>query len=213
MTEPRRRSARALKWLCAAGVTLAAAVPLAAPAEAQTGGGGSAFSQKLEGRFVDPDRIYSTDVRWWLGDASHTDETLLEEIQALYDGGFRGVELCMQNDSAAADATYGYGSPQWTHKWNLMMNKFLDLGMGVYLTSGTNWSTSNVPGLDPTSQAAMQNLTLGTGTVTRARAWRRCRHRRRTRGAPGRGSSPRTPTRWSRATPWTPTASSTWRRC
>ena len=93
MTEPRRRSARALKWLCAAGVTLAAAVPLAAPAEAQTGGGGSAFSQKLESRYIDPDRIFSTDVRWWLGEAAHTDETLLEEIQALYDAGFRGVEL------------------------------------------------------------------------------------------------------------------------
>ena len=53
----------------------------------------------------------------------------------------------------------------WTHKWNLLMNKLLDLGMGVYLTSGTNWNTSNVPGLDPDSQAAMQNLTLGTGTV------------------------------------------------
>ncbi|MFU8874430.1 glycosyl hydrolase [Micromonospora sp. SL4-19] len=125
----------------------------------------SAFAERLESKFIDPDRIYSTDVRWWLGDASHTDETLLEEIQALYDGGFRGVELCMQNDSGAPDATYGYGSAMWTHKWNLVMNKLLDLGMGVYLTSGTNWSTSNVPGLDPTSQAAMQNLTLGTGTV------------------------------------------------
>ena len=46
----------------------------------------------------DPDRIYSSDVRWWLGSASATDETLEEEIQELYDDGFRGVELCMQND-------------------------------------------------------------------------------------------------------------------
>src|SRR5699024_10316775 len=93
------------------------------------------------------------------------DETLLEEIQALYDAGFRGVELAMQSDSAAPDESYAYGSEMWAHKWNLMMHKLLDLGMGVYLTSGTNWATSNVPGLDPTSQSAMQNLTLGTGTV------------------------------------------------
>ena len=46
-----------------------------------------------------------------------------------------------------------------------MMNKLLDLGMGVYLTSGTHWATSNVPGLDPTSQEAMQALVMGTGTV------------------------------------------------
>src|SRR5699024_3887299 len=93
------------------------------------------------------------------------DETLLEEIQALYDAGFRGVELAMQSDSAAPDESYAYGSEMWAHKWNLMMHELLDLGMGVYLTSGTNWATSNVPGLDPTSQAAMQNLTMGTDTV------------------------------------------------
>ncbi|WP_210502743.1 glycosyl hydrolase [Nocardioides xinjiangensis] len=125
----------------------------------------SAFAKQLESKFIDPDRVYSTDVRWWLGDASATDETLLEEIQALYDAGFRGVELCMQDDTVAANDVYAYGTEMWAHKWELMMNKLLDLGMGVYLTSGTNWSTSNVPGLDPTSQAAMQNLTLGTGTV------------------------------------------------
>jgi len=125
----------------------------------------SAFAQQLEGKYVDPDRVYSTDVRWWLGEAANTDESLLEEIQALYDAGYRGVELCMQSDAAAPDLTYAYGSDMWAHKWNLMMNKLLDLGMAVYLTSGTNWATSNVPGLDPTSQAAMQNLTLGTSTV------------------------------------------------
>ncbi|WP_211220916.1 glycosyl hydrolase [Nocardioides insulae] len=125
----------------------------------------SPFGEQLENKYVDPDRVFSTDVRWWIGDASHTDETLLQQIQQLYDAGFRGVELCMQDDSAAPDETYAYGSAMWTHKWNLMMNKLLDLGMSVYLTSGTNWATSNVPGLDPTSQAAMQNLTLGTGTV------------------------------------------------
>src|SRR5690606_33754841 len=94
----------------------------------------------------------------------------LEEIQALYDAGFRGVELCMQTDGVAPDEDYAYGSDMWAHKWNLMMNKMLDLGMGVYLTSGTNWSTSNVPGLDPTSQQAMQNLTLGTGVVSAGEA-------------------------------------------
>ncbi|MEE6286870.1 glycosyl hydrolase [Georgenia sp. MJ173] len=138
--------------------SVAAVVPAGTPAT-------SAFAEELESRYIDPDRIYSTDVRWWLGEAAHTDETLLEEIQALYDSGFRGVELAMQDDLAADDADYAYGSQMWAHKWSLMMNKLLDLGMSVYLTSGTNWATSNVPGLDPTSQAAMQNLTLGTGTV------------------------------------------------
>jgi hypothetical protein len=128
----------------------------------------SEFAGRLKSMYVDPDRIYGTDMRWWLGEAAHTDETLLEEIQALYDAGFRGVELAMQNDNAAPNGTYAYGSAMWTHKWNLMMNKLLDLGMGVYLTSGTHWATSNVPGLDPTSQEAMQALVMGTGTVASA---------------------------------------------
>ena len=140
-------------------------LPTAAAAHGTISTSQSAFAQYLESKYVDPDRIYSADVRWWLGQASNTDEVLLEQIQHLYDGGWRGVELCMQSDRAVPNDLYAYGSAMWTHKWNLMMNKLLDLGMSVYLTSGTNWSTSNVPGLDPDSQAAMQNVTLGTSTV------------------------------------------------
>ncbi len=123
--------------------------------------GESAFKEALEALYIDPDRVYSSDVRWWLGEASNTDEVLLEEVQALYDGGFRGVELCMQNDTAS-DEMYAYGSEMWAHKWNLLMNKLLDLGMGVYLTSGTNWSTSNVPAsyIDPASDEALQVLAI-----------------------------------------------------
>jgi len=144
----------------------AAAPVLASPAVKKS----SAFAKELEAKYIDPDRVYSTDVRWWLGEAANTDESLLEEIQALYDAGYRGVELCMQSDGAAPDAQYAYGSAMWEHKWNLMMNKMLDLGMAVYLTSGTNWATSNVPGMDPASQQAMQNITLGTSTVAAGQA-------------------------------------------
>ncbi|MDY3989529.1 MAG: hypothetical protein SOY88_09615 [Massilioclostridium sp.] len=123
------------------------------------------FASKLESDYVDPDRVYSSELRWWIGEAANTDEALLDEIQAQYDAGFRGVELCMQSDNNADNMTYAYGSDMWSHKWKLMMNKYLDLGMTVSLTSGTNWSTSNVPGLDPDSQAAMQCVTKGSVTV------------------------------------------------
>ena len=134
------------------------------------------FQAELQSKYTDPDRVYSTDVRWWLGSASHTVETLMEEIQALYDGGFRGAELCMQSDGDTANnSIYAYGSAEWAYKWKLMMNKLLDLGMGVYLTSGTNWATANVPwnattreGLDPDSQAASQSFMLGIQTVDSA---------------------------------------------
>ncbi|MCL2164739.1 MAG: hypothetical protein FWH55_10210 [Oscillospiraceae bacterium] len=131
------------------------------------------FQAELESKYTDPDRVFGTEVRWWLGEASHTVETLMDEIQALYDGGFRGAELCMQSDgNNANNPIYAYGSQEWSYKWKLMMNKLLDLGMTVSLTSGTNWSTANLPynpntgeGLDPDSQAASQIISMGTSTV------------------------------------------------
>ena len=127
----------------------------------------SPFHRKLMDRYVDTDRVYGTDVRWWLGTAAYTTSTLREEIQALYDSGFRGVELCMQRASNdAPNAIYAYGSPHWTYMWRMMMNELLDLGMGVYLTSGTHWATSNIPGLDPDSQQAMQVLAMSKQKVS-----------------------------------------------
>ena len=91
-----------------------------------------------------------------MAEAGHTDETIRAEIQAMYDGGFRGVELCAQGEDEISETDYGYGSAQWDHDLKLAMNTALDLGMTVSLTSGTNWATANVPGLDPHSQGASQ---------------------------------------------------------
>lgn len=151
---------KALAILMALALLVASMAGLAETVEPEASA--DSFAARLEAKYVDPDRIYSSDVRWWLGDASNTDEVLLDEIQALYDGGFRGVELCMQDDTEADDTVYAYGSEMWAHKWNLMMNKLLDLGMSVYLTSGTNWATSNVPAssIDPASEEALQVLAI-----------------------------------------------------
>ena len=115
-----------------------------------------AFAAALEARFTQPGIEKRTEVRWWMAEGAHTDETLLEEVQAMYDAGFRGMELCEQVDTSVDDADYGYGSDQWDHDLKLVLNKALDLGMTVSLTSGTNWATANIPGLDPQSRAASQ---------------------------------------------------------
>ena len=128
--------------------------------------GASAFAESdtlvsgLEARYINPGRSFGTEVRWWMAEGAHTDETLLEEIQAIYDAGFRGMELCEQVDPAVSETDYGYGSAQWDHDLKLVLNKALDLGMTVSLTSGTNWATANIPGLDPQSQAASQSVLL-----------------------------------------------------
>lgn len=116
------------------------------------------FASSLTARFEKPGLPYGTEVRWWMAEGAHTDETLLEEIQAMYDAGFRGMELCEQVDTSVSDGDYGYGSDQWDHDLKLVLNRALDLGMTVSLTSGTNWATANIPGLDPHSQAASQTV-------------------------------------------------------
>lgn len=103
----------------------------------------SDFHSKLITNYTNPDIEYKTEVRWWMASGLHTDETLEEEIQAMYDAGFRGFELCQLNDSNVNAKDYGYGSEQWNHDFHLVMNKALDLGMTVGLTSGTNWNTAN----------------------------------------------------------------------
>ena len=50
--------------------------------------------------YTDPDIEYQTEVRWWMAEGHHSDATLEEEIQAMYDAGFRGVELCQLNEGS-----------------------------------------------------------------------------------------------------------------
>ena len=123
------------------------------------------FATQLEDRYLSPDIMYRTEVRWWMAEGAHTDETLLEEVQAIYDAGFRGIELCQLDVNRLDAKTYGYGSEQWDHDFHLVLNKCLELGMTVGLTSGTNWSTANYPGLDPDSQAANQCVVYSTETL------------------------------------------------
>lgn len=109
-----------------------------------------------------------TDVRWWMAAGMHTDETVLEELHAMHDAGFSGVELCQLADRTIDEHLYGYGGAQWEHDVKLILNTALDLGMSVSLTSGAGWSTANVPGLDPDSQAANQCVVLLTESLSAA---------------------------------------------
>lgn len=61
---------------------------------------GSDFYYELVDDYADSEIEYRTEVRWWMAEGGHTDQTLEEEVQAMYDAGFRGVELCQLNESS-----------------------------------------------------------------------------------------------------------------
>ena len=125
----------------------------------------SDFYYELTDRFAEAEIENRTEVRWWMAEGSHTDETIIKEIEGMYKAGFRGVELCQLNVGGMDETVYGYGSEQWNHDFHLILNTALDLGMTIGVTSGTNWNTTNVPGLNPDTQQAMQCVFMTNETI------------------------------------------------
>ena len=52
-------------------------------------------------------------------------------------------------DEAAIDhARYGWGSEEWVHDSQIVVEETTRRGMSVSFTSGTNWSNANLPTID-----------------------------------------------------------------
>jgi hypothetical protein len=94
------------------------------------------------------------EIRWWLAAGSHTDETIKETVKELADSGFAGIEYVMLNDTAIDPDIWSYGTDEWVHDVKVIIGEATKYGMSVSFTSGTNWSTANIPGLDPNDDAA-----------------------------------------------------------
>lgn len=105
-----------------------------------------------------PDQEFKTEVRWWLAQGAHTDETIKESVKEIYDAGFTGIEFAMLNDTNVPAAIYGYGSEEWLHDAKLLLEETTKYGMSLSFTSGTHWASANIPGLDPNSRAAGQEF-------------------------------------------------------
>jgi len=125
----------------------------------------NAFYDLLSERYKNVEIVNATEVRWWMAQGSHTDETIVSEIRAMHDAGFRGVELCQLADKDIDQSVYGYGSDQWTHDVKLIINTAIDLGMTVSINSGAGWKVANVPGLDVDSPAANHCIVLLTEDI------------------------------------------------
>lgn len=120
---------------------------------------GNDFAGTIQERFADPEMAHRPYARWWLAEGSHTDETIREAIQELYDAGYGGIEFVTLDESEHLDnETYAWGSPEWIHDSKLIIEECQKLGMSVSMTSGTHWATANLTVINPDMEEASQEL-------------------------------------------------------
>jgi alpha-L-rhamnosidase len=108
---------------------------------------------------------YRPELRWWLAEGLHTDETLRFEIDAAHRLGFGGVEFLAMDEAGVDHARYGWGSEEWVHDSLLVVQEATRRDMSVSFTSGTNWSNANLPTIDPEHPAAAKELNVAVEDI------------------------------------------------
>lgn len=117
------------------------------------------FETVMEESFQNPEMAHRPYARWWLAEGSHTDKTLKESVRELYDAGYGGIEFVTLDESRyLKDEEYGWGSEEWIHDSQLIIQECHRLGMNVSMTSGTHWTTANLTVINPDMQEASQEL-------------------------------------------------------
>src|SRR4051812_22639129 len=148
--------ARPVRWLAVAGAALAVSAAPAGAVDEST-----ITSLKLR----DPALASKPEVRWWLSQGAHTDQTIKESVKEIADAGFAGIEFAMLNENRVDATKFAYGSPEWTHDVKLIISEATKYGLGASFTSGTHWATANIPGLDPNAEAANHEVAAGRAEV------------------------------------------------
>src|SRR4051812_34133751 len=109
---------------------------------------------------------YRPELRWWLAEGLHTDATLRREIDTAHRLGFGGMEFLAMDEENIDHARYGWGSEEWVHDSQIVVEETTSRGMAVSFTSGTNWSNANLPTIDPDHPAAAQELDVAVEDLT-----------------------------------------------
>ncbi|MGL6198350.1 MAG: glycosyl hydrolase [Lachnospiraceae bacterium] len=109
-------------------------------------------------KYMNPEIQFWPEVRWWLAEGFHTDETLKKDINLLYDSGFGAIEFLAMEELGADSKIYGWGAEEWVHDSHIMIEETTKRGMGVSMTSGTNWSNANLITINPDDKAAAKEL-------------------------------------------------------
>lgn len=120
----------------------------------------------LRKALIKPEIGYRNEVRWWLAEGLHTDGTLKNDLQMLYDAGFGGAEFLAMDEYGADSKRYGWGSEEWVHDTHTIIEETTRKGMAASMTSGTNWSNANLITIKPDDKAAAKELNYSKVTVT-----------------------------------------------
>src|SRR5690625_1172916 len=122
--------------------------------------------ETFKSKFTKPDIKFWPEVRWWLAEAFHTDETLKKDIELLHNAGFGAVEFLAMDEEGADSSRYGWGSEEWIHDSQLIINETTKRNMGASFTSGTNWANANLITITPDDKAAAKELNFSVEKVT-----------------------------------------------
>lgn len=106
----------------------------------------------------DPPLEVHPEVRWWLAEGLHTDRTLEAEVDAAHRLGFGGMEFLAMDEPGIDRARYGWGSEEWFHSTEVVVDAMTRRRMAVSFTSGTNWANANLPTIDADHPAASKEL-------------------------------------------------------
>ena len=110
----------------------------------------------------DPAIEFRPELRWWLAEGLHTDETLRREVDTAHRLGFGGMEFLAMDEGEIDHSRYGWGAEEWVHDSQIVVEETTRRNMSVSFTSGTNWSNANLPTIDADHPAAAKELDVVT---------------------------------------------------
>ena len=116
-----------------------------------------------------PSIEYRPELRWWLAEGLHTDETLRYEIDTAHRLGFGGMEFLAMDEGDIDHSRYGWGAEEWVHDSQIVVEETTKRNMSVSFTSGTNWSNANLPTIDADHPAAAKELDVVSEDLPRRR--------------------------------------------
>src|SRR4051812_26430081 len=158
------RQGAGCRWVCAFVAAAAVASGLAAAPMARAG---VATQELSAASFVNPSAAERPKYRWWMPLAYTDDDELRSELRDMAASGAGGVEVApfyvpgAGNQSNAFLAQYGWGTPLWAHKMDVITDEAAKLGLIVDQNLGPQYPPT-VPTLNSFNQPqAEQQLIFG----------------------------------------------------